>query len=142
MIALSQQRRRKRHVWSVAADLTPLIDVLFMLLIFMVLTANSAQVSLKGAVPSTQEAGLHSAGTDQKIRLQIQQGAVPYIIEDREAPDWTVARAMLEELVEQQGRTGFSLLVDPNVPVQRLVDVMAYSQTKGITDADIVLEMR
>lgn len=142
MIALPQGQGRQRHVWSVAADLTPLIDVLFMLLIFMVLTANSAQVALNGAVPSTQETGLQSPEPGQKVRLRIQQGEIPYVVEGQEANDWATARAILEDLLDRDGRTGFSVMVDPDVSVQRLVDVMAYSQAKGMSEADILLEMR
>ena len=142
MIAVSRQHGGRGRFWSVAADLTPMIDVLFMLLIFMVLTANSAQVAITGSLPSTEESGLPAPEQGRKIDLTIQSGAEPYIVDGQAFADWDQARTVLEELMATGVHTGISLMVDPAVPVQRLVDAMAYSQSKGISETDIVLEMR
>jgi biopolymer transport protein ExbD len=125
------------------ADLTPLIDVLFMLIVFMVLTANSAQLAIEADLPSTEENGLSLPSPDAPpLTVAIRAEGSAYSVDKTDYSDWQSARAALQSSLDAAPDRPVVLAAEPNAPVQRLIDAMAYLQQAGIPDAQILLEAR
>lgn len=124
------------------ADLTPLIDVLFMLIVFMVLTANSAQLAIEADLPSTEENGLSLPSPESPLTVTIRAHGRAYSVDEADYADWSRARAAMEAALQIAPDRPVVLATEPDAPVQRLIDAMAYLQQAGIPDAQILLEAR
>lgn len=129
-------RFRTRETSSVDVDLTSMIDVVFLLLIFfMVTTTFNHNSALKIALPTaskTQEA----QNTKNKIELLIDsQGR--YYVNGREVlntqPE-TLFQAMTQVLNEMQGTPALVISADANVNYQAVVTAMDIAGRLGLTN--------
>lgn len=120
-------RRNRRHA---EIDITPLIDVLFMLIIFFVLTASFVQGKLDVQLPS---GGGSSADT---------QGAVIVTVAADRKIFWEGREVTREELkklaAESKGR---EMLVagDEKVPYGDIAGLLSLLRKEGVTSAGLML---
>ena len=117
-------RRNRRHA---EIDITPLIDVLFMLIIFFVLTASFVQGKLDVQLPSGEGS---SADT---------QGAV--IVADRKIV-WDGREVTREELKKRAAESkGREMLVagDEKVPYGDIAGLLSLLRKEGVTSAGLML---
>jgi len=142
MIRIPAENRPSGGIAGLSADLTPLVDVLFMLIVFMVLTANAAQLVIDADMPSTEETTLGGAVDADPLTITIRAGTVPYRISDSDHPDWAAAQADLLSRIRQSPTRPVVLVSEPDAPVQRMIDVMAFLQKQGVADAQILLKAR
>lgn len=139
MIALPQPSRSK---WAMVADLTPLIDVLFMLIIFMVLTANSAQIALDAVFPNTEETTLSAPESDAPLTVVVRSQGPFYQIDGQSPTDWEAAKQSLLSRHSEEPDRPVVLVVEPDSESQKLLDVLAYLQANNIVSAQIIAEVR
>ena len=120
-------RRNRRHA---EIDITPLIDVLFMLIIFFVLTASFVQGKLDVQLPSGEGS---SADT---------QGAVIVTVAADRKIFWDGREVTREELkklaAESKGR---EMLVagDEKVPYGDIAGLLSLLRKEGVTSAGLML---
>ena len=120
-------RRNRRHA---EIDITPLIDVLFMLIIFFVLTASFVQGKLDVQLPSGEGS---SADT---------QGAVIVTVAADRKIFWDGREVTREELkklaAESKGR---EMLVagDEKVPYSDVAGLLSLLRKEGVTSAGLML---
>lgn len=120
-------RRNRRHA---EIDITPLIDVLFMLIIFFVLTASFVQGKLDVQLPSGEGS---SADT---------QGAVIVTVASDRKIFWDGREVTREELkklaAESKGR---EMLVagDEKVPYGDIAGLLSLLRKEGVTSAGLML---
>ena len=120
-------RRNRRHA---EIDITPLIDVLFMLIIFFVLTASFVQGKLGVQLPSGEGS---SADT---------QGAVIVTVAADRKIFWDGREVTREELkklaAESKGR---EMLVagDEKVPYGDIAGLLSLLRKEGVTSAGLML---
>ena len=120
-------RRNRRHA---EIDITPLIDVLFMLIIFFVLTASFVQGKLDVQLPSGEGS---SADT---------QGAVIVTVAADRKIFWDGREVTREELkklaAESKGR---EMLVagDEKVPYGYIAGLLSLLRKEGVTSAGLML---
>lgn len=129
-------------------DLTPLIDVLFMLIVFMVLTANAAERALDAGFASTEEAIAAPQAGERALMIEIRAAgaAMAFAVDARGFADWPAAKAALSaRLAVEPGPRGappVQVAVAADAPAQRMIDLMSFLQTQGVADAEIVLRSR
>ncbi len=120
-------RRNKRHA---EIDITPLIDVLFMLIIFFVLTASFVQGKLDVQLPSGEGS---SADT---------QGAVIVTVAADRKIFWNGREVNKEELrrlsAESRGRETL-VAGDETVPYGDVAEILSLLRKEGITSAGLML---
>ncbi|MFR5879847.1 MAG: ExbD/TolR family protein [Cloacibacillus evryensis] len=119
-------RRNRRHA---EIDITPLIDVLFMLIIFFVLTASFVQGKLDVQLPSGEGS---SADT---------QGAVIVTVASDRKIFWDgreVTRGFKKLAAESKGR---EMLVagDEKVPYGDIAGLLSLLRKEGVTSAGLML---
>ncbi|MCR9222160.1 MAG: biopolymer transporter ExbD [Alphaproteobacteria bacterium] len=129
-------------------DLTPLIDVLFMLIVFMVLTANAAERALDAGFASTEEAIAAPQAGERALMIEIgaANSSMAFAVDDRRFVDWPAAKAVLTaRLAADAGPEGappVQVAVAADAPAQRMIDLMSFLQARGVADAEIVLRSR
>ena len=126
---------RQRESSSVDVDLTSMIDVVFLLLIFfMVTTTFNHNSALKIALPTASNKPAET--TKNKLELVIDsQGR--YYVNGREVlntqPE-TLFQAMTEVLNETQGTPALVISADANVNYQAVVTAMDIAGRLGLTN--------
>ena len=120
-------RRNRRHA---EIDITPLIDVLFMLIIFFVLTASFVQGKLDVQLPSgegssadTQGAVIVTVAADRKI-----------FWDGRE-----VTREQLKKLAAESKGREMLVAGDEKVPYGDVAGLLSLLRKEGVTSAGLML---
>ena len=123
------RRRKSRRFADI--DVTPLIDVLFMLIIFFVLTATFIQGKLDIDLPSGE-----SSASDMKSALTL-------TVERDGTIFWDGVKVSEEELtVLARGVREREILIagDKNTPYGRVAEVLSILRKEGITSAGLLME--
>lgn len=113
-------------------DLTPLIDVLFMLILFFVMTASLLQGQISVRLPSGEGTALQG----QPVVLEIlSDGSFRYGGKDVDREEM-VARAL------QDGKAGRDIVVaaDRNVSYGRVTSLLEALRRAGVQDVGLALE--
>lgn len=123
------RRRKSRRFADI--DVTPLIDVLFMLIIFFVLTATFIQGKLDIDLPSGE-----GETSDMKSALTL-------TVEKDGAIFWEgvkVSKDELPELAKAAGGREILIAGDKNAPYGRVAEVLSILRKVGITSAGLLME--
>ena len=125
--------RSKRKEKSVKLNLAPLLDMVFILLIFFVLTTSFIQ--LVG-----RDINLPKSSTTQKLSntlifIGITDNGSYYINEQRLST--SRLKRYLARKAHTNKKTGIALVADQNTPIKYLVTVMDISNQVGISDISI-----
>ena len=140
MINISDLKSERSKIeGDLIPDLTPLIDVMFMLIIFLILTMN---VALKSFNVELAE--------DKDNLVQDQAVASLDLVIFNNADDWSldgVKFSSFEELkLELQKRAGndddikINILSDKSVPVEKLVRLLIFTNDQKIDSSNIVVK--
>ena len=116
-------------------DLTPLIDVIFQLLIFFLLTSSyvDQQQSASATVPvELPEASLEAtASPAEELVLTIDEGGAIYLNEEQLSLDMLTTRLL--QRAAQKPQTIVLIRGDERVPYGRIAQVMAIVQATGLS---------
>ena len=140
MINISDLKSERSKIeGDLIPDLTPLIDVMFMLIIFLILTMN---VALKSFNVELAE--------DKDNLVQDQAVASLDLVIFNNADDWLldgVKFSSFEELkLELQKRAGndddikINILSDKSVPVEKLVRLLIFTNDQKIDSSNIIVK--
>lgn len=121
-------------------DLTPLLDVIFIVLVFFLLTAQTPLLELPLQLPQSREA-LAPAGAGNGLRLQVQLAADGgWRLDGAAQANFAALRGALQQAFAADGGAGLDLLLDRQAPLSAFLDLMALLQRQGIQDSRILLE--
>ena len=139
MIKLNPPNKREFSLANLAPDLTPLLDIIFIVLVFMLLTANMRLASLPMDLPASEHAAATMPSDPMTISLS-NHGPDLWGIDDRGyASQGEFEQALMAALVANPERP-VALASDRNVPVQRMLDLFALLQKQGVEVAEIALQ--
>jgi biopolymer transport protein ExbD len=121
-------------------DLTPLLDVIFIVLVFFMLTAQTPLLELPLQLPQSDEA-LPAASAGKSERLQIQLTADGHWhFNGVQQADFPALRAELTQAFTANSNASLDLGLDRQAPLTAFLDLMALLQQQGIQDSRILLE--
>lgn len=121
-------------------DLTPLLDVIFIVLVFFLLTAQTSLLELPLDLAQSREP-LAPAGTGAGERLQVQLAADGrWRLDGAQQADFTELRGALQQAFAAPDKPGLDLALDRQAPLSAFLDLMALLQQQGIQDSRILLE--
>lgn len=121
-------------------DLTPLLDVIFIVLVFFMLTAQTPLLELPLQLPQSQEQ-LPAASSGKSERLQIQLAADGrWHLNGTPQADFSALRAELKQAFAADSHASLDLALDRQAPLTAFLDLMALLQQQGIQDSRILLE--
>ena len=121
-------------------DLMPLLDVIFIVLVFFLLTAQTPLLELPLELPQSQER-LSPAGAGNGQRLQVQLAADGrWRLDGAAQADFTELRGALREAFAVADKPGLDLALDRQAPLSAFLELMALLQQQGIQDSRILLE--
>ena len=127
---MSKRSKRRRRNTLGALPLTSMIDVVFLLLVFFLVTANFAKK--ENQLPSalqTEGGGVQSSDLQpQIIKISMVAGAVTYTIGQVQCSD----RQTLESVLNQLPRdAGVAIKAEPDAPIQSIATALQAARNAG-----------
>lgn len=121
-------------------DLTPLLDVIFIVLVFFLLTAQTPLLELPLQLPQSREAlPTASAGNGERMQIQLSaEGA--WRFNGVQQADFSRLRTELTAAFVADNTVGLDLALDRQAPLSAFLDLMALLQQQGIQGSRILLE--
>lgn len=125
---------------DLALDLTPLLDVLFMVLVFFLLTANSVPIALQLDLPRESSSSAQPVQRDDLLRVTITDEASSWLINEQSFASWDDAREQLLLLHQQQSDTPVIIAAARQAPLERMVSVLAFLADEQIPIVQVLLD--
>ena len=120
-------------------ELTPLIDIIFIIIVFLLLTANVRLLSLPITVPETDDISAAVSMPGSSININISVDDMGWFIEKAYFADWTFFRAELLKKIAGEPDAIVLIAADQQADVQRFVKVLTLLQTQGVMNTKIIL---
>lgn len=141
MIRIPQTAAAHRNdVIDMLPDLTPMMDVFFMLLVFFLLTANSVEHALELDLPREGAEQARPLAVAEPIVLTLNAQAPYWRVGAQVMQDWSAVEAAMGEAHARRPAAQILIAGDRDVPMERLLQALAYLQREGLTAAQILME--
>jgi biopolymer transport protein ExbD len=126
-------RRREQKTNEAAVDLTPMIDMTFILLIFfMVSTTFVKDMKIDIDRPGAQT---QSVASTKAVRLYIdKQGEV--FLEGEPVRTWVI-QSRVRDLIKGMTQKSVLVVTDESVPSQKLIEVIDQARLAGAEDVGV-----
>lgn len=138
MIHLQQNDSHDGTLRDLAPDLTPMLDILFILLVFFMLTAGAVFQSLDLTLPSSVAEELSLLNEPKHIMLEIKKDS--YAIEGKQISDFGELKQLLPDTLNARPEHELIIAGDKNIPIEQLLKVLTYLQSQGIEAANILMQ--
>ncbi len=126
-------RYREKTDYSQALDISPLIDIVFILLIFfMVTTTFVKDMKLELQRPSASSSSMASS---KAIRLYIDNAGETYL--DGEPIRVWLIQSKLRDLLKASANASVLVVTDEGVPAGKLVEVVDQARLSGAQDVGV-----
>ncbi|MAZ02377.1 MAG: hypothetical protein CMN56_04500 [Sneathiella sp.] len=138
MITLQSEDPHDGTLRDLAPDLTPMLDILFILLVFFLLTVGTVLKSLDLKLPSAVEEELTQVNEPRHIMLEIRESS--YAIDGEQINNFVELKTALPKIIAE--KPGYELIVagDRRIAIERLLRVLTFLQTQGIDAANILMQ--
>lgn len=128
------------HQSSVGIDLTALIDIIFIVLVFLLLTANTQLLTLPVDIPTEASSELTALPQKQHIAINI-LATEPYWALDGEVfTDFDQFEAAFIQIFNRSPDISVVVAADKNAPIQLLMTILALLQRQQISNTQILME--
>ncbi len=123
---------------ELAPDLTPLLDIIFILLVFFMLSAGIALQSLDIKLPRSVAETLSPLSPSKHIVLEIQQ--YNYLVAGNQVQSFTELEAEISAAIAARPNDELIIAGDREIAIGRLLKVLTYLQSQGIVAANILMQ--
>ena len=131
------ESKRGNIIADLMPDLTPLLDVMFMLIVFFLLTANAVPYALDVDLPEDNESVSQAVKDPDMLSIKLLAGE-GWRINDTTYDDEASFKRALEEKIEDDKKV--IIIGDKEASMQKLLSVMAFLRKHNIEAADIVMK--
>lgn len=138
MITLQSEDSHGGTLRDLAPDLTPMLDILFILLVFFLLTVGTVLRSLDLQLPSAVEEELEQLNEPKHIMLEIRESS--YALDGKEFDHFVELKEAIKE--SRAARPEHEIIVagDRQISIEKLLKVLTYLQSQGIEAANILMQ--
>ncbi len=125
---------------SLLPDLTPLLDVVFIVLVFLLFTANSVPLTLPVDLPETERAVSQQLDKPDAIGVNLFAEGASWALEGEKYDSWEAFSTALQQKVQAEPERAVVIAGDRAVPMENLVQLMQFLQQNNIAAAQILME--
>lgn len=125
---------------TVQPNLTPLIDIVFMLIVFLLLTANAAQYAVTVDLPEARSA-MPSESEALVLQPPEAEGGV-WVLDGQQYDDAAAVRQALSRVLEGSEDQALVIAINAAASSQRLIDAMDVATEAGAKAVEISTEKR
>lgn len=120
-------------------DLTPLLDIIFIVMVFLLLTASIKLHSLEVQLP-TSEPQESAAVSDNALTINILSEAPYWAIQGEPLADWPSFTHALLIAVKDKPQPEIVIASDKTAHIQHMVQLFAFLQAHNIQTTQILIE--
>ncbi len=133
----SQNNFKKDELFNdFAPDLTPLIDVLFMLIVFLMLTINAVPLAVDLKLPEDSQGVAKEVQNDKVIKLTILKDS--FKLDDKEYNNFNVLTDEFNSIYSKEKPV--IIESDKNAAVNDFMKIITFMQKQGVQKLDILTE--
>lgn len=118
-------------------DLTPLLDVMFMLLVFFILTANTIPFSLDVDLPTDKDRVTQAVEDPDMLAVTLLADTQGWKINDTLYKEEDIFYNALR--TQSETKNNIAVIGDKDVSMEKLMNLMTFMRKHGIKTADIVM---
>lgn len=136
MISLQSNDFSNYSTDNTTLDLTPILDIVFILLIFFMLTSGNVTQSLNISLPENVQQALPTIETSNNIILEVSINS--YALDGKKFKRFH----KLDELIKNKDFVKNKLIIasDKGVSVEKILEVLTYLQQNGIKNTNILMK--
>ena len=134
------QSRNDKSSIAMTPDLTPLLDIIFIVMVFLLLTANISIKTLTLDIPSTDQVEVLESPTSQVIALSLLVGEPSWAIEETTYSNWESFANALLALHKKFPERAVVIASDKKVSVERMLQLLAFMQQNQINATNIMMD--
>jgi biopolymer transport protein ExbD len=125
---------------SAMLDLTALLDVIFILLVFLLLTANTVPKALKVVLPTDEQGQITAVKVDNPITITLFAQPQKWGLQQQTYRDWPTFEQALQALVAEANNPQILLMGDKSTSLQKLLRVFGWLQSRDLSAAQIMMQ--
>ncbi|WP_169545356.1 ExbD/TolR family protein [Sneathiella aquimaris] len=137
MIQLRTEQEHGAGLVDLAPDLTPMLDILFILLVFFMLTAGTVLQSFEVTLPEDVTDEMPTLKVSKPIIIEIKKDV--YIVDKKQINEFKNLKISVLELVKRNPDQELVIAGDKDVSIDRLLGLLTYLQTQNIKTANILM---
>ncbi|MGF1695814.1 biopolymer transporter ExbD [Vibrio lamellibrachiae] len=121
-------------------DLTPLLDIIFIVMVFLLLTANIDIKTMDVDIPTTEQQSVLTQVDSEVIAINLMVQAPYWAIEQQTFSDWeSFSKALIATSIKYPKR---DLVIgsDKNVPVEKMLQLLAFMQKNQMNATSIIMD--
>tara|TARA_R110002124_G_scaffold87308_7_gene224816 strand:- start:2713 stop:3126 length:414 start_codon:yes stop_codon:yes gene_type:complete len=122
-------------------ELTPLIDIIFIVVVFLLLTANHRLLSLPVNIPDTDQATSELAAGPQRLLITLYKDSPHWGIGEQRYNHWQEFQSRLLPQLDDKNRP-VTVAPDSRASVESLVKLLALLNERQMTDTQILMESK
>lgn len=123
----------------ITPDLTPLLDIIFIVMVFLMLTASVKLSSLEVQLPST-ESGEAKVVEKQSITINILNQPPYWAIDGKASPSWEAFKKSLTTTATKDPKKEVIIAADKHAEIQHIVKLFGFLQQQNISATQILME--
>ncbi len=140
MIDILSTSERDDMITDLMPDLTPLLDVMFMLIIFLVLTINSMPQVFDITLPEDKNNVTKSVKDNNSIVITLFAENNKWALNDTKFNNFSIFKSALVSKYNASDKKRVVIFGDKTVTIDKLMTLFTFMRSKGIEAADIVME--
>ncbi|BDR14914.1 biopolymer transporter ExbD [Vibrio sp. STUT-A11] len=122
-------------------DLTPMIDIIFIVMVFLLLTANVSVQTLNVDIPKTEQASQLSSPDKPVISIGILHNEEEkWALDGEKFSDWDAFTTALLKTRTRFPDKPFVIAADKKADVESMLNLFAFMQKHQISATNIVME--
>ena len=123
-----------------AADLTPLLDVVFIVMVFLLFTANAQTLSLPVNLPEASREQAAVTHEPKTLTVSILSEGEAWAVSEQRFADFETFSQNLLAQVQEEPETTVLVAGDKDAPLGNLVKLMMFLSEHEITAAQVLME--
>ncbi|AFV00365.1 ExbD/TolR family protein [Simiduia agarivorans] len=132
----------RAHAYTADSDdgleLTPLLDIVFLVVAFLLLTANARVLQLPVSLPSVEQ-GQTAVAEPHVIRVAVHEQAPHYQLEDQRPLDWPALQRALEQALIATPDAQVQIQPAKTAPAEALIRLLAHLHSQQITNTQLLM---
>ncbi|WP_263081025.1 biopolymer transporter ExbD [Endozoicomonas sp. Mp262] len=121
-------------------DLTPLLDVVFIVMVFLLFTANAQTLSLPVELPQATRADTTVTREPKTLTVSLLSEGEPWALEEQRFDSWNVFSGKLLESVREKPGVTVLIAGDKEAPLGNLVKLMMFLGKHDIQAAQVLMD--
>ena len=134
--------RRKNLISELAPDLTPLIDVIFILVVFLILNFNAPEYFLKVDLPKDEENISQNIVDKKDIKIYIAKDIIGWKVNDLQIDRAANLRNKINILSKNYSDSKILIYVDQDAKISRLITLLTILEKNNFKQTNIAVKRK